>query len=523
MAALFVAGGILALLAIAGPHAKSGDAFVGALAAAAVVIGAVLFGRSPRSSAALPVVVVLGAVVLDVAVIATHDPQTPYALFYPWLGGSAFFFLRPRAALLVLAFVAAGYGGALALSAQPGSDEAARWVLTIGTTGVVGAMAGLLRRHAAGLHVRASDAAVRDTLTGILNRRGFEHALDLEVERAARGGRAVSVLIADLDGLKALNVASGRYRGDEVILAFARLAASGSRRIDVVARVGGDQVALVLPDADEHGALLMAERLRRAVRDRCGLTVSAGIATFPKHGDCMDSLLIAAEQALAAAKQLGRDRCVIYSSEVAGSLGAAPELAVRATEHLAAVLVLAETMDLRDAGTARHSQTVACYAEMIATELGLGPEHVERIRIAGVLHDIGKVGVSDDILRKPGRLTDAEMDEIRKHTELGARIVAGANLGDIAEWVLAHHERPDGRGYPIGLTGPEIPLEARILAVADSFEAMTADRVYSAAMPEPEAIAELRAGEGRQFDADVVAAFLSARQREPFAVAEVAT
>jgi putative nucleotidyltransferase with HDIG domain len=172
--------------------------------------------------------------------------------------------------------------------------------------------------------------------------------------------------------------------------------------------------------------------------------------------------------------------------------------------------VLAETLDLRDTGTALHSLTVGRYAEMTATELGLPAERVDRIRLAGLLHDIGKLGVPDHVLRKPGKLDDAEWAEIRKHPELGARILAGANLDDIAGWVIAHHERPDGRGYPFGLPAEQIPFEARILAVADAYEAMTADRVYRAGLGHETAMGELRSCAGAQFDAEVVEAFLAA-------------
>jgi putative nucleotidyltransferase with HDIG domain len=166
-----------------------------------------------------------------------------------------------------------------------------------------------------------------------------------------------------------------------------------------------------------------------------------------------------------------------------------------------------------------HSQTVGRYAEAAAAELGLGAARVERIRLAGLLHDIGKIGIADPILRKPGELSEAEWSEMRKHPELGARILAGANLDDISGWVLAHHERPDGQGYPAGLAADEIPLEARILAVADSFEAMTSHRVYRTAMPFDDAVDELRRHAGTQFDAAVVEAFIarlrSGRVRSP--------
>lgn len=204
-----------------------------------------------------------------------------------------------------------------------------------------------------------------------------------------------------------------------------------------------------------------------------------------------------------AAKNLGRDRTVVFSEGLLESLRThAP------AEQLQAVLVLAEALDLRDSGTASHSQTVGRLCADVARALGLPDERVERVRLAGILHDVGKLGLSDEILRKPGRLTEAEFAEMRKHAELGARMVAAAGMEDISSWVLAHHERPDGRGYPYGLQGHEVPLEARILAVADAYEAMTSDRPYRRAPGHEHAVRELEQHMGTQFDREVTEAVL---------------
>jgi diguanylate cyclase (GGDEF)-like protein len=177
---------------------------------------------------------------------------------------------------------------------------------------------------------------------------------------------------------------------------------------------------------------------------------------------------------------------------------------------LASVMLLAETLDLRDEGTARHSLTVGAYARQTALTLGLEPSRVERIHAAGVVHDLGKLGIADAILFKPGPLEESEWKEILRHPEIGARILEHAGLTDIAHWVRGHHERIDGRGYPLGLSGDQIPLEARILAVADAYEAMIADRPYRPGMPGEEAREELRCCAGTQFDPVVVGAFLDA-------------
>ena len=176
--------------------------------------------------------------------------------------------------------------------------------------------------------------------------------------------------------------------------------------------------------------------------------------------------------------------------------------------RLAAVMLLAETLDMRDPNTAQHSRTVGAFAKQTALELGLAPERVERIQAAGVLHDLGKLGIADAILYKPGPLDNGEWKEIMRHPEIGARILEHAGLSDIAAWVRAHHERLDGCGYPKGIGGPEIPLEARILAVADAYEAMVADRPYRPGMPAGSACEELLRCSGTQFDPSVVELFL---------------
>jgi putative nucleotidyltransferase with HDIG domain len=177
------------------------------------------------------------------------------------------------------------------------------------------------------------------------------------------------------------------------------------------------------------------------------------------------------------------------------------------------VIAIAAELDLRDSGTARHCETVARYAQAIARELGLPDDVVDSLRLAGLLHDVGKVGVSRSIVGKRGPLTEEEWAAMHDHPRLGADILSDAGLEDIREWILAHHERPDGAGYPRRLSDADIPLEAKILAVADAYEAMTVDRCYRRAIGRNRAIAELRSNAGTQFDVEVVEAFVAVLQR----------
>jgi putative nucleotidyltransferase with HDIG domain len=178
------------------------------------------------------------------------------------------------------------------------------------------------------------------------------------------------------------------------------------------------------------------------------------------------------------------------------------------------VLDLAEAVDLRFSGSARHSETVGRYAEMMARELGLSEQRISRVRLAGMLHDIGKVAISDSILNKSEKLMPEEFEAVKRHPELGAQIVEHPSLADVSGWVGEHHERPDGRGYPLGLSGGEISLEARIVAVADAYEAMTSDRSYRSSMTHAAACAEIERCAGTQFDARVARALLGLLESE---------
>jgi diguanylate cyclase (GGDEF)-like protein/putative nucleotidyltransferase with HDIG domain len=513
---VFGAGGVLALASLAAPVEPGTEKLtIAALCCGAVVTAAAMIAgarRLPAGDLWIGAVLALGTLLITAGVYFTRTPASPYALLYVLVGFEGFFFLPRAAARWLLVWIGACYAAAMAAVDPVSTAPLGRWIMLMGTVTVVAVLADVLRERSDRLIARLRDAALTDPLTELLNRRGFEQLMEEELARAARSGQPLSLLVGDLDHFKTINDRFGHHEGDLALADFSAMVSATKRSIDGAARIGGEEFALALPSTDEHGAYLMAERLRRLLRDtapRAGLTISFGIATHPGHGTTADDLLRNADQALYLAKRLGRDRSVIFSAEAAASFRASADGAKDRVEQVAAVLVLAETLDHRDTGTSQHSQTVGRYAEGVARELGFGREHVERVRLAGILHDIGKLGVPDPILRKPGKLDDDEWTEMRKHPELGARILAGANLDDISRWVLHHHERPDGFGYPSGLPLEEIPMESRILAVADAFEAMTADRVYRQGMSLDDAFAELRRNTGTQFDESIVDAFMA--------------
>jgi diguanylate cyclase (GGDEF)-like protein/putative nucleotidyltransferase with HDIG domain len=463
---------------------------------------------------------VYGTVLITAAIAFTGDGRSVGAVLYIWVAVFTGFFSTVRAAAAHLSVVAAAYG--LLLLVEGGGERGfGWWLFVVGTAAITCALVMSLRREVRELVERLANASRIDLLTGMQNRRGFHEHLEGEIERATRGNRMVSVVTGDIDHFSEVADRLGGEAADAAIVRAASALHRTKRKIDSAARIGGQEFAFVLPDTDEHGAYIVAERMRAGVarhtaRLQLPLTISFGVACHPQHGWTPEELLAASCQAVAAAKTLGRDRTVIHSPEVAAILAERRSVADRESEvALATILILAEAVDIRDTGTARHCHSVARFASAMAEEMGLPPAAVERLRLAGMLHDVGKIGVPDAILRKPGRLTPEEWEEMKRHPEIGARILSTTAFEDIRGWILAHHERVDGKGYPKGLPPEEIPMEARILAVADAFEAMTADRPYRASIGAEAARKELRRHAGTQFDSEVVDAFLRWLERRP--------
>ena len=521
LAGLFAAGATLALLTVLLPHSSSiHEAGVLAVVADAYLTAAVLFFKAPSMSRRiLPYALALGSTLITLVAYFSGETPSPLVFFYLWVFlYSAYFFTRRQTAAQVV-YAGAAYALLLLVRPPPGGT-AAWWVVGIGTSLVAAVLVLAMRTRVEALIAQLFDAARTDPLTRLLNRRGFRELLDLELERARRSESPMAVVVADLDHFKEVNDRSGHQVGDVALQRVGEIFEAGKRQIDTVARVGGEEFSLVLPGTDAEGAFILAERLRCDLRDAfqnelVPLTVSFGVATYPQHGETAGALLRAADEALHGAKESGRNRTVIHSAELHRILRAdGSRRDIEGERYLAVILDLAEAVDLRFSGSARHCETVGRYAEMMARELRLPERHVGRIRLGGILHDIGKVAVPDALLRKPSALDPEEWAVMRRHPELGAQILEHESLADVRAWVAMHHERPDGLGYPHGIGGDDLPLEARILAVADAYEAMTSDRPYRRSIGHEAARAELLRCAGTQFDAAVVHALLAVLARE---------
>lgn len=356
---------------------------------------------------------------------------------------------------------------------------------------------------------RLSDQAFTDPLTGLSNHRAFHERLGTETARALRHDRALSLVLIDVDTFKQVNDNHGHEAGDRVLTEVAARLRHLGRTSDLLARIGGDEFAWLLPETEAADALALVERARDAVAaapvgNGNRITISAGVCDLTYAVDA-DSLFRLADGALYWSKAHGRDAAHVYDPDTVRELSAA-ERADQLARHqaLLGIRALARAIDAKDPTTMEHSGRVAELACGLARMRGWSEDRIRLMEEAATVHDVGKIGIADHILLKPSRLTDEEYEQVKQHAELGAQIVEDVLTPEQVVWIRGHHERPDGRGYPDGLTGAELSEGAALMALADAFDVMTAARPYSTPKPHDVALAECRELVGRQFTADAV-------------------
>ena len=403
------------------------------------------------------------------------------------------------------------------------ADAAGRDLLLVALTAAT-VLAVLLRVifKAAGQRLRdqaeeLSEARRRDPLTGLINH-GTGVARLTEVLEAARSeGTAVGIALVDIDNFRLLNETYGSLAGDEALAIVATALEAESGPWSGLARFGPDEFLAIAPAAVARELPAATRRVHAALdaavlqfdgSERLPLTVSAGVTFFPFHATGVNELLSAATIALGEAKAGGGNQTII-----ADAWTSEPKTTQSNFDVLQGLVI---AIDHKDRYTKRHSEDVACYALFLAARLGLEEPERSVLRTAGLLHDIGKIGIPDDILRKPGRLTPYEYEIVKQHVALGDHIVRDLpEIEVVRAGVRHHHERWDGNGYLERLEGDDIPLIARILAVGDAFSAMTTTRPYRKALTVQQAIDELRAAAGTQLDPELVAAFVEGIEHDP--------
>lgn len=385
-----------------------------------------------------------------------------------------------------------------------------------------------------------------DSLTGLANHKHLQEELHEQIQSAENKGTVLSVLIVDVANISRINRDLGHAKGDEVIKTVAQKIKQNIRNTDFAGRYGGDEIAVIMSNTSSDEAKYIAEYLSYVIScvyvDDVGpIKVSMGISTYPKSSESQEKLLVLAEQAMYISKGKSQElgNCKVITSEDYNfwddeALKCFAEVLTKkhaqigvqfedelinkfhneqiiSNSHLLDVVTsLANTIDAKDTYTKGHSTFVSRYSEALAKAIGLPEAEVERIRLGALLHDIGKIGIPENVLRKPTMLTDEEWEIMKQHPVIGAEKVLAPNesLRDLIPMVKYHHEHWDGSGYPYGLKGEEIPLSARIVAIADAYHALVSDRPYRKGLGVEKACEILKLGANVQWDKELVRQFV---------------
>ncbi len=365
------------------------------------------------------------------------------------------------------------------------------------------------------LYAAARMRANTDELTGLYNHRYFHERLEEEISRGLRFGSTFALVLLDLDLFKGYNDTHGHLAGDEVLRQVGQAIKGSLRNTDMAFRYGGDEFALILASTSSSNARKVAERVRNNIEEAMSskelpITCSLGVSSWPADGLMKDALIQSADSTLYHAKRWGNRTCL--ASELIPPNVTPSEASSSAKQGmLSTIYALAATVDARDHHTYGHSRQVSNYAVALGEALGLPPEKLSILHTTALLHDIGKIGISDEVLNKSDHLSEQEWKPVYSHPTLGVSILRNIDgLAACLPGIQYHHERYDGTGYPTGLKGNNIPLDARIIAIADAFEAMTSPRPYrQRTLSYQKALEELGRYKNTQFDGELVDIFVN--------------
>lgn len=433
----------------------------------------------------------------------------PAAFRKRWLGA-----VLPGVSIVAVAIL-----GAAALSER--GDPV--WFTVFGALAVATMVVVLARSVLLALeHGQLFMESVTDPLTGLFNHRRFQEQLGIELDHAIRYSEDLAIVVVDLDDFGQFNERFGHLEGDYLLSGLGSRLDALAEGNAVLARLGGDEFGVLLPGHDARGGSIFAQHLLDVIGVECGaapgeLSASAGVAAFPEHGNEATQLLQYADGALFHAKETGKGRVVVYDPARVPDLSARERVErLERNSRITAVRALAAAVDARDPQSRRHTLRVAGLVVRFARHLGLAEDEVRSLELLAMVHDVGLIAVPDVILKKPGRLTPGEWADVRLHPEHGQRVLASIGLTELVPGVRSHHERWDGSGYPDGLAGREIPIEARVLALCDAYVAMTATMAGASGPLSSDELArkEIAATAGSQFDPELAGDLLGMLEAE---------
>ncbi len=415
----------------------------------------------------------------------------------------------PPTILAATVLIAVGLMGFWAYEASISTGEATLYV----SASVLATLALVARTGFASLEAGEwKSFATADPVTGALNHRAFQERLESQLA-VARRGEPFTVALLDIDAFSGINQVLGHAEGDAVLRAVADALCSDRMPGESVYRLSGDEFAVIAPGVSVNPSLDFGRRLLSSIRridvpGLPGLSASIGVATATGDSCDREQLLVRADAAQTWAKYHGKNRVVAYDEHMVRALGVEERLRLREHEsHLGIARALAAAVDARDSRNYYHSRNVAALVALLCSELDIDDEHVRRIEIAAILHDVGKIALTDEALRHGVRSPRNER-AAREHATLGATLVESLGDADMSGWVRAHHERWDGSGYPDGLAGSQIPREARVIALADAYDSMTAGRRGGRQLSKGAALQEIDHGIGTRFDPELAESFI---------------
>lgn len=349
-----------------------------------------------------------------------------------------------------------------------------------------------------------------DPLTNTYNHKYYFESINNLINE---GHKQIAVLFCDIDKFKLTNDTYGHEAGDLLLIQIAEIMKKKIKEKGMVFRYGGEEFVIIIPDINIEQALDEAEKIRKSIArnqilqqysDYFPITISVGISSYPNYGFDAESLIKNADTAMYYSKQNGRNQCTIYTNQLNSFFEDCKKITNREL-ILDSALSLAEAVDAKDHYTGKHSKMVSKYSILIAEKLNFTEKEKNKLRIGALLHDCGKIGIPDNIINKPDKLSDDEYTIIKNHTILGTNIIKHiTNDEKIIHCVRSHHERWDGKGYPDGLSGNSIDIFARIVCIADVYHSMTSDRAYREALTQERVIEEFIKGKGTQFDPNLV-------------------